>query len=182
LRIPSILGDVRSDARSDVFSRFVAHIEHDAGFQKLWPEDALDQEDWFGRKSLYLACLRKDSVLWEQSMAEGPRTLVASYISLRPLDIAAMHGYLEPLIALKEHNESMFQDAVNNETDWGLTVMHLAAAAGQVDIVKYLLNHLLSRDLVYTEDLDVRIPCHYAAELHGHVDYPPANQPTTSCI
>jgi ankyrin repeat protein len=173
LRIPSILEDVRNDGRRDIFDRSIAHMEHDAGFRKLWPEDALDQEDWIGRNSLHLACLRKDSVLLEQSMAKGQQTLVARDSLLRPLDVAAMHGYLEPLRALEEYDEDMFQNAVSEHSGymykWGLTIMHLAAAAGQVNIVKYLLNHLPSPGLVHTEDEDRSIPCHYAAEA-GHME------------
>lgn len=169
LRIPSILEDVRNDGRHDILSRSVAHMEHDAGIRKLWPEDSLYQADWIDRTSLHLACERKDSALLKQLMARGPQKLIAQFDWFRPLDVAVMHGYLEPLIALKEHGEGMFRNAVKYQDGWGLTIMHLAAAAGQVNIVNYLLNHLPSRDLVYTEDVYGRIPSHFAAEA-GHLE------------
>jgi hypothetical protein len=169
LRIHSILEDVRSDGRSGMFCRSVAHMEHDAGFRGPWPEDALDQRDRMSRNSLHLACVRKDSVLLKQSMAKDPCKLVARYGWFRPLDVAVMYGYLEPLTLLREYDEDTFRYAVNDDKDEGITVMHLAAAAGQVDIVKYLLSHLPSRDLVYTKDENGRIPCHFAAEA-GHLE------------
>jgi len=171
LKIPSILEDVREDGRMDILGRSVAHVMHDAGIREPWPESALFEEDRMGHSSLHLACIRKDSALLKQCVANEPMQLnrPGHWFCFSPIAYAVIHGYLEPLVALREHDEDVFREAMFFQDFFEFASMHLAAAAGQVNIVQYLLEHLETFDLIYAKDDAGRLPCHYAAEA-GHLE------------
>lgn len=159
LKIPSIMQDVRKDGRMDVLMRTIAFMEHDAGIRRPWPEDTLKEKDLLDRTSIDLACLRKDSNLLEQIVTKEPSILKWCPEPFS-IAIAASLGYLAPIEALRKYNEVEFRARILDAS-----TMHVAAATGQVNIAKYLLEHLPTEDLIYAKEFFTGlVPCQYAAK------------------